>query len=80
MKVKLQLFPFSDVDVFKRIISKDWTGGSCVLRSMKREIKGYDEYEIVLILEKNIRAFLGLHKLTHGLTFGIIYFCKYYRQ
>ena len=47
---------------------------------MKREIKGYDEYEIVLILEKNIRAFLGLHKLTHGLTFGIIYFCKYYRQ
>ena len=31
MKVKLQLFPFSDVDVFKRIISKDWTGGSCMV-------------------------------------------------
>ena len=42
--------------------------------------KGYDEYEIVLILEQNIRVFLGLHKLTHGLTFGIIYFCKYYGQ
>ena len=42
--------------------------------------KGYDEYEIVLILEQNIRVFLGLHNLTHGLTFGIIYFCKYYGQ
>ena len=40
----------------------------------------YDEYEIVLILEQNIRVFLGLHKLPHGLTFGIIYFCKYYGQ
>ena len=42
--------------------------------------KGYDEYGIVLILEQNIRVFLGLHKLTHGLTFGIIYFYKYYGQ
>ena len=25
-------------------------------------------------LEQNIRVFLGLHKLTHGLTFGIFYF------
>ena len=49
-------------------------------KRIKRAKKRYDEYEIVLILEKNIRAFLGLHKLTHGLTFGIIYFCKYYRQ
>ena len=24
----------SDVDVFKRIISKDWTGGLCVLRGI----------------------------------------------
>ena len=36
--------------------------------------KGYDEYEIVLILEQNIRVFLGLHKLTHRSTFGKIYF------
>ena len=34
MQVKLQQFPFSDVDVFKRIVSKDWTGGLCVLRSI----------------------------------------------
>ena len=47
---------------------------------IKRAKKGYDEYEIVLILEKNIRTFLGLHKITHGLTFGIINFCKYYRK
>ena len=25
-------------------------------------------------------SFFGLHKLAHGLTFGIIYFCEYYRQ
>ena len=49
-------------------------------KRIKRAKKRYDEYEIVLILDKNIRAFLGLHKLTHGLTFGIIYFCKYYKQ
>ena len=48
--------------------------------TIKRAKKGYDEYEIVLILEQNIRVFLGLHNLTHGLTFGIIYFCKYYGQ
>ena len=36
--------------------------------------KGYGECEIVLILEQDIRAFPGLHKLTHRLTFGIIYF------
>ena len=45
-----------------------------------KKLKGYDEYEIVLILEQNIRVFLGFHKLTHGLRFGIIYFCKYYGQ
>ena len=48
-----------------------------ILVCSKGRKKGYDEYEIVLILKQNIRVFLGLHKLTHGLTFGIIYFCKY---
>ena len=52
-----------------------------ILVCSKGRKKGYDEYEIVLILEQNIRVFLGLHKLTHGLTFGIIYFnCKNYGQ
>ena len=40
----------------------------------KGQKKGYDEYEIVLILEQNIRVFLGLHKLIHRSTFGKIYF------
>ena len=34
--------------------------------NQKGEKKGHDEYGIVLILEQNIRVFLGLHKLTHG--------------
>ena len=36
--------------------------------------KGYDKYEIILILEQNIRVFIGLYKLTHRSTFGKIYF------
>ena len=51
-----------------------------IFMNQKGEKRGHDEYGIVLILEQNIRVFLGLHKLTHGLTFGIIYFCKYYGQ
>ena len=29
---------------------------------------------------KILVRFFGLHKLTHRLTFGIIYFCEYYTQ
>ena len=32
---------------------------------------GYGEREIVLILEQDIRAFPGLHKLAHRLTHGL---------
>ena len=41
--------------------------------------KGYDEYEIVLILRAKYifeKTFLCLHKLTQRSTFGIIYFLK----
>ena len=45
---------------------------SALSEPQKGEKRGYDEYEIVLILEQNIRVFLGLHKLTHRSTFGKI--------
>ena len=48
--------------------------------SQKSEKRGMTNTKMYAFLEQNIRVFLGLHKLTHGLTFGIIYFCKYYRQ
>ena len=41
--------------------------------------KGYDEYEIVLILEQNIVArFVCINEYGHRLTLGIFYYVKYY--
>ena len=45
-------------------------------RSQKKEKGGMANAKMYTFLEKNIGAFPGLHKLTHRLTFGIVYFLK----
>ena len=44
----------------------------------KGEKKGMTNTKMYTFLEQNIvaKTFPCLHKLTHGLTFGIIYFLK----
>ena len=41
---------------------------------------GIANAKMCTFFEQNICVFLCLHKLTYKLMFGIIYFCKYYRQ
>ena len=46
------------------------------VETQKGDKGGMANAKMYPFLEQNITAFLGLHKLRHGLTFRIVYFLK----
>ena len=69
-------YVFSNVYIMKLFTTIKRTSIKLYDKQMlqKKDKGGMTTTKMYTFLEQNIRVFLRLHKLTHGLTFGIINF------